>query len=49
MYSKYISGIWETFPDNVKDLGRVWRDTGLLDEEGRRRLSYTTWQKAFLR
>ncbi|SMG42031.1 Glycosyl hydrolase family 53 [Marivirga sericea] len=36
--------LWETFPEEVKDLGRIWRDTGLLDEEGRERPSYETWK-----
>ncbi|WP_298501941.1 glycosyl hydrolase 53 family protein [uncultured Maribacter sp.] len=36
--------LWETFPDEVKDIGKLWRDTGLLDENGTQRLSYTTWK-----
>ncbi len=36
--------LWETFPDDVKDLGKLWRDTGLLDENGKKRLSYSTWK-----
>lgn len=35
--------LWETFPDEVKDLGQVWRDTGLLDEDGNERPVYDTW------
>ncbi len=26
--------LWETFPAEVKDIGKIWRDTGLLDENG---------------
>lgn len=39
--------LWETFPDAVKDLGQVWRDTGLLDEDGNERPAYSVWQSAF--
>lgn len=35
--------LWETFPDELKDIGQIWRDTGLLDENGIKRLSKTTW------
>jgi len=36
--------LWETFPEELKDLGQLWRDTGLLDEDGVHRLSKTTWE-----
>jgi hypothetical protein len=36
--------IWETLPANVKDLGKFWRDTGLLDETGKERKAYQTWK-----
>ncbi|RNC92745.1 MAG: hypothetical protein ED555_06650 [Allomuricauda sp.] len=39
--------LWETFPTELRDLGQLWRDTGLLDENGAERLSYTTWQSYF--
>ncbi|WP_221405898.1 glycosyl hydrolase 53 family protein [Marivirga tractuosa] len=39
-----FDALWETFPEEVKDLGRIWRDTGLLDEDGRGRRSYETWE-----
>jgi len=38
--------LWEIFPEEVKDIGKIWRDTGLLDEDGKRRVAYETWQKA---
>lgn len=41
--------LWETFPEDVKDLGKLWRDTGLLDENGKQRLSFNTWTNAFLK
>jgi len=36
--------LWQVFPEEAKDLGRLWRDTGLLDENGSERLSYATWK-----
>ncbi|MHA7057207.1 glycosyl hydrolase 53 family protein [Aquimarina sp. M1] len=35
--------LWETFPAALKDIGQLWRDSGLLDENGSERLSKTTW------
>jgi len=37
--------LWETFDESIKDLGKIWRDTGLLDEEGNERQSYKLWQE----
>lgn len=39
--------LWETFPDEVKDLGQIWRDTGLLDENGVERTAFSTWSNTF--
>lgn len=39
--------LWLTFPDNLKDLGKLWRDTGLLDENGKERIGYNTWEKIY--
>ncbi|WP_211341807.1 hypothetical protein [Ulvibacterium marinum] len=36
--------LWETFPAEVKDLGQLWRDTGLLDENGMERAAFSVWQ-----
>lgn len=36
--------LWNTFPDDVKDIGQVWRDTGLLDEGGNERSALEVWQ-----
>lgn len=36
--------LWETFPEELKDLGKLWRDTGLLDENGKERVAYSTWK-----
>jgi len=39
--------LWETFPEEVKDLGKIWRDTGILDEDGNKRLAYETWSEIY--
>lgn len=39
--------LWNTFPTEVKDLGKLWRDTGLLDENGYKRPSFYIWDSAF--
>lgn len=36
--------LWETFPDEVKAIGQIWRDTGLLDENGTERPAFSVWQ-----
>lgn len=36
--------LWESFPDEVKDVGQIWRDTGLLDQEGGERPAFNSWQ-----
>lgn len=33
----------ETFPVEQRVLGKLWRDTGLLNESGEERLSFNTW------
>lgn len=38
--------LWETFPPEIQDLGKIWRDTGILDESGESRKSKTTWDIA---
>lgn len=39
--------LWETFPEELKDLGKIWRDTGLLDEDGKERPAFIVWNKYF--
>jgi hypothetical protein len=39
--------LWKTFPEAVKDLGALWRDTGLVDEAGQPRPAYETWRSWF--
>ncbi len=36
--------LWQIFPDDTKDLGRLWRDSGLLNESGGERRAYQTWK-----
>src|SRR5262245_11419181 len=43
--SKDFDELWATFPETVKDLGRLWRDTGLVDEKGKERPALGTWKK----
>ena len=42
-----FDALWETFPENMKDIGKIWRDTGLLDETGEDRPAKFTWSTAF--
>lgn len=35
--------LWATFPKEVKDLGGLWRDTGLLTAAGQARPAYALW------
>jgi hypothetical protein len=37
--------LWEEFPEETKDLGRLWRDTGLLSASGDARLSFDVWRE----
>ena len=39
--------LWAVFPEEVKDIGQLWRDTGLLDENGEVRPALTTWRSNF--
>ncbi len=41
---KDYDALWATFPEEQKGLGKLWRDTGLLDENGNERIAHTTWQ-----
>jgi len=38
--------LWQTFPDSTKDLGKLWKDTGLVDELGNERPAMKTWRAA---
>jgi len=36
--------LWKTFPEDVKDIGKIWRDTGLYNEELKPRPGLEVWQ-----
>lgn len=39
--------LWEVFPPEVRDIGQLWRDTGLIDEAGTERLALRTWESNY--
>ncbi len=39
--------LWLTFPEELKDLGKLWRNTGLVTDEGDKRKTYSTWNTVF--
>lgn len=39
--------LWNTFPANVKDIGKIWRDTGIEDEKGAKRPAYSSWNSFY--
>lgn len=42
-----FDALWETFPAELKDLGKIWRDTGLQDENGDSRKGWELWNEVF--
>jgi len=40
--------LWEIFPDEVNDIGKLWLDTGLVDESGQEKLAFETWKRVLL-
>lgn len=39
--------LWLTFPDEYKEIGKLWLNTGLLKGDGTARPSYEVWKKVF--
>lgn len=39
--------LWETFPEDLKDLGKIWISTGILNEDGVEKQAYSSWKAAF--
>ncbi|MDN5200766.1 glycosyl hydrolase 53 family protein [Fulvivirgaceae bacterium BMA10] len=39
--------LWETFPPEAKDLGKLWLTTGIVNEDGQEKKAYVTWQLVF--
>lgn len=44
-----FDALWSTFPDDVKDLGKLWRDTGLISETGEERPAFQTWSDVLVK
>ncbi|MFZ6051814.1 hypothetical protein [Halocola ammonii] len=40
-----FDALWETLPSESQDLAKIWRDTGLLDEDGNERPAIVTWRE----
>lgn len=36
--------LWKTFPDDVKELGRLWLNTGIINEDGVEKEGFSTWK-----
>ena len=36
--------LWETFPLELQDLGKLWISTGIINEDGSEKESYSSWQ-----
>jgi len=36
--------LWETFPIEVQDLGKLWISTGIINEDGIPKQAYSTWK-----
>jgi hypothetical protein len=47
--SKDFDEMWRSFPEAVKDLGRLWRDTGIVDENNVKRTAYDSWMEVLAR
>ena len=41
------NALWETFPENLKDLGKLWISTGIINEDGLGKDAYLSWKTAF--
>lgn len=39
--------LWETFPEEAKDLGKLWLSTGLINEDGTEKEAYKSWGEVF--
>ncbi len=37
--------LWETFPPEIRDIAKIWKDTGLLDGDGNERPAYFVWEE----
>ncbi|WP_204336873.1 hypothetical protein [Cryomorpha ignava] len=39
--------LWESFPEEVKDLGKLWISTGIINEDGIEKQALSTWDLVF--
>jgi len=39
--------LWETFPEDLKDLGSLWLSNGIIDEDGTEKEAFSSWEIAF--
>lgn len=39
--------LWDIFPEESKDLGKLWISNGILNEDGAVKEAYTSWSQAF--
>jgi hypothetical protein len=39
--------LWLTFPEELKDFGKLWRNTGLVADDGDKKKAYSTWKLVF--
>lgn len=39
--------LWDTFPDEVKDSGKLWISTGIINEDGMEKEAFATWDLVF--
>ncbi len=39
--------LWETFPEDQKDIGKLWISNGILNEDGAEKEAYSSWKIAF--
>jgi hypothetical protein len=39
--------LWDTFPNEVKDLGKLWISTGIINENGAEKEAYASWKLVF--
>jgi hypothetical protein len=38
--------LWQIFPDETKDIGLLWKDSGLLEGDGKERAAMASWKHA---
>lgn len=41
--------LWETFPEDLKDLGELWISNGIINEDGIEKLANQSWGETFSR